>query len=85
MTNYLDNICNTHKTKSLVCRAEAIKKNMPIIKFELPDDYESKFNSKQYFIYPIVNNDTEVKYVSYAGGGLNEDITDKFFLGLKFV
>ena len=58
---------------------------MPKIKFELPNDQELRFDSSQYFIYPRVNNETSVKRLTYAGGGLDNNFLDKIFLGLKFV
>ena len=58
---------------------------MPIIKFELPNDTEINFNSTQYFLYPRVTDNTDVKKLTYAGGGLDDKIVDKFYLGLKFV
>ena len=85
MKNYLNSFCVNTSEYSITCRNEAILKNMPIIKFELPDDYELKFNATQYFIYPRVTSDTSVKYVQYGGGADNRKIHSKFFLGLKFV
>jgi hypothetical protein len=63
MTYYLDNICFPKDKYVLVCRNEAIQMQMPKIKFELPDDNELKLDSKQYFLYPRVTNETDVKYL----------------------
>ena len=47
---------------------------MPIIKFELPNDTEINFNSTEYFLHPRVTDNTDVKKLIYAGGGLDDKI-----------